>query len=53
MELEQAIRRLIKDPKLAAKLAQAGYELAQSMSFTHYLDRITQAMIGLKEIVKE
>ena len=53
VELEQAIRRLIKDPKLAAKLAQAGYELAQSMSFTHYLDRITQAMIGLKEIVKE
>ena len=49
VELEQAIRRLIKDPELAAKLAQAGYELAQSLSFTQYLEQITQAIIGLKK----
>ncbi len=47
-ELEKAIRRVQEDPKLAAKLAQGGFELAQSLPFDTYLKQITKAIEAIK-----
>jgi hypothetical protein len=48
-ELEKAIRRVQNDPQLASKIAQGGFELAQSLPFAAYLLRITQAIEAFKK----